>query len=64
MVPFFLLISLLIGYSFAYAHVKGIVAFKIKKELLKNCDIDMNYRPLKHEPVQNVFILSICVKLY
>ena len=26
--PFFLLISLLGGYSFAYVHVKGIVAFK------------------------------------
>ena len=27
-VPFFLLISLLDGYSFANVHVKGIVAFK------------------------------------
>ena len=27
-VPFFLLISMLDGYSFAYVHVMGIVAFK------------------------------------
>ena len=32
-VPFFLLISLLDGYSFANAHVKNIVAFKhVKKQ--------------------------------
>ena len=32
-VPFFLLISLLDGYSFANVHVKGIVAFKHLKKL-------------------------------
>ena len=50
-VPFFLLISLLDGYSFAKVHVK-------------NCELDINHRPLKHEPIKDMFILSICVKLY
>ena len=39
------MISLLDGYSFANVHVKGIVAFK---HLQKNCDLDINHRPLKH----------------
>ena len=61
-VLFFLLISLLGGYSFAHVHVKGIVAFKHSKiKTKKNCDLDINHRPLKHEPVQDMFILSICV---
>ena len=58
-VPFFLLVSLLDGYSFANVLVKGIVAFKHQK----NCDPDTNHRPLKHEPIKDMFILSICVKL-
>ena len=74
--PFFLLISLLDGYSFANVHVKGIVVFNIKKKRKKkekkrkkknkqkNCDLDINHRPMKHEPVQDMFILSICEKLY
>ena len=52
-VPFFLLVSLLDGYSFPNVLVKGIVAFKHYK---KKCDLDINHRPLKHEPM---FILSI-----
>ena len=60
-VLFFLLISLLDGYSFAYVHVKGIVVFKY---LEKKSDLDINHRPLKHEPVNGMFILSISVKLY
>ena len=44
-VPFFLLVSLLDGYSFTNVLVKGIVAFE--------------YRPLKHEPIKDMFILSI-----
>ena len=61
-VPFFLLISLLDGYSFANIHVKGIVAVKhLKKNIY---DLDINHRSLKHEPVQDMFILSICVMLY
>ena len=59
-VPFFLLIPLLGGYSFANVHVKGIVA----KYLKKNCGLDIKHTPLKHEPVQDMFILSICDKLY
>ena len=58
-VSFFLLVSLLDRYSFANVLVKGIVAFKHKK----NCDLDINHRPLKHEPIKDMFILSICVKL-
>ena len=37
---------------------KGIVAFK-----QNSCDLDINHRPLKHEPVQDI-CASICVKLY
>ena len=43
------------GYSFPNVLVKGIVAFKQKK----NCDLDINHRPLKHEPIKDMFILSI-----
>ena len=60
-VPFLILMSLLDGYSFANVHVKGIVAFKHFK---KNCDLDLNHRPLKHEPIKDMFILSICETLY
>ena len=56
----FLLMSLLDGYSFAIVQVKGIVAFK----LLRNCDFDVNHRPLKHEPIKDMFILSIYLTLY
>ena len=63
-VPFFVLISLLDGYSFADVHGKGIVAFEHLKNDNKKCDLDINHRPLKHEPVKDMFILSICMKLY
>ena len=56
-VPFFLLVSLLDGYSFPNVLVKGIVAFEHLKK--KNCDLDINHRPLKHEPIKDMFILSI-----
>ena len=65
-VPFFLLVSLLDGYSFANVIVEGIVAFKHyikKKKKKKNCDLDINHRSQKHEPIKDMFILSICVKL-
>ena len=25
----------------------------------KNCDLDINHRPLKHEPIKDMFILNI-----
>ena len=56
----FLLISLLDVYSFPTVHVKGIVAFKHSK----NCDLDINHRPVKYEPIKDMSILSISVKLY
>ena len=52
---FFLLMSSLDGYLFANVHVNGFMEFKH----LKKCDLDINQRPLKHEPVR-----EICVKLY
>ena len=54
-----LLTGLIAGWiliSFPNVLVKGIVAFK---HLKKNCDLDINHRPLKHEPIKDMFILSI-----
>ena len=55
---FFLLIASLGEYSVAKAHVKGIVEHNIKNN---HYYLDINHRPLKHKPVQDMFILIICV---
>ena len=41
-------------------HAKGIVELNIKRK----SDLDFNHRPQKHELVQDIYTLNICVKLY
>ena len=33
-------------------------------DIKKNPYLDINHRPLKHESLRDMFMLSICVKLY